>query len=438
MRSPKWPLCLWSLQLLPSAFLVYFAIWRMNVGEAILSDPIVTLSALAVGGIWSLLVLASLLARRSRTWLVARRRDWSLSVLVIALCLVVADAALTAFGLVKTVASQRAESIEYTAATFTRFRLVPKDVVMPGDAPVHINNRGYRGPEIAARKRDGQIRMVFLGGSQVFDFYNDWPGMAGEALRGRGLDVEVINAGAPGHDSTDSVGKLLTDVWTLEPDILFLCNAWNDIKYFSWLSPEDPYARLPLTAPQTVPQDWRIHPTGIDRLLTVSAIYRQFRWGFVQLAFAEEGGRRAPDDRATSPARVGAWGPRQYRLNLALAASLARHIGAELVLCKQARLPVPGGTGPAQEGAREYAIRNWRMPVDQLMQAFDICDRIIEEVAAEAGLAVIDMNAALSGRGEYFADSIHFSRAGAGAAANHVAGAIAPIVGRHASSRRRP
>ena len=437
MKSPRWPLWLWGLQALVPGFLLYFAAWRMALPDSVPADPVLTAAAATVGGTWMLLVAALLARRRGRAWLIARRRDWSLSAIVIVGCVVAGDAALTAFGIVKTVERQRAESIAFTLGTFTRHRLIPKEVVLADESRIHVNRRGYRGAEIAARKRDGQVRLVVLGGSQVFDFHNDWPAMMGAELRSRRHDVEVINAGVPHHDSADSLGKFLTDIWTLEPDIVFACSAWNDIKYFSWLTPEEPYARLPPTTPRSWRPDWRIYPSGLDRVLTVSAIYRHFRWGLGQLLYADEGGTLARRPAAPQ-SRIGGWGPRQYRLNLALAASLARQIGAELVLCKQARLLVAGGTGPSQDRARDYGLRNVRLPPEELIRALEACDRIVEEVATESSLAVIDMHAVLSGRPEIFSDAIHFSRAGAREAALLAAGALEPVVARRLAREVRP
>ena len=142
------------------------------------------------------------------------------------------DVLVTALGWSPTVAEQRAHSITYTFGPFTSYRLIPKKILVKGGDPIHINRRGFRGAEIVGKKKPGNSRIVILGGSQVFDYNGgDWPAMLGEELRRRGHDVDVINAGVPGHDTTRSLVKLLTDIWTLEPDVIVLCQAWNDIKY---------------------------------------------------------------------------------------------------------------------------------------------------------------------------------------------------------------
>jgi len=128
--------------------------------------------------------------------------------------------------------------------------MVPKDILVDDGTPIHIDKRGFRGPGISTVKPPGTTRIVFLGGSHVFDYLGgSWPMMAGDELRGRGREIEVISAGVPGHGSTDSLAKLLTDIWGLAPDIVFFCQAWNGIKSFTRLSPALPYRGRPPEEP---------------------------------------------------------------------------------------------------------------------------------------------------------------------------------------------
>jgi lysophospholipase L1-like esterase len=270
--------------------------------------------------------------------------------------------------------------------------------------------------------------------------------MVGEKLRRRSYDVEIINAAVPGHDSTDSLGKLMTDVWTLEPDIIFLCNAWNDMKRFPWISPEKPYRGLPPREPKSWRADWRIHPTGLDETFSASGIYRYFRWWVARSLYADgarlggrlpavkaareriERRRRAKASAGVETGSLGLWGPKQYRLNLELIAGVARYVGAELALCKQAHLVTKERSGPEQQRTKKYDAVRMRMSHDDIAKTFDIMYRSIDEIADHQGLLVVDMNQTLSGEDEYFEDGIHFSLAGSRAASKLVAGALEPVV----------
>ena len=49
--------------------------------------------------------------------------------------------------------------------------------------------------------------------------------------------MEVINAGVPGHSSSDALGRFITELHTFQPNYAVLSNAWNDIKYFDSREP---------------------------------------------------------------------------------------------------------------------------------------------------------------------------------------------------------
>lgn len=444
--EPRWPWWIWSLQLLPAAFLLTLGLWIMNAPNP--SDGAEVTALAIAGGTWMIAVVAVLCAPRGRRWLIGRRAEWGLCAIVVLLCLVVADVASTVMGIVPTIAQRRSHSLSFADGAFTKNRLTPRTVLVQGGAPMRINRRGFRGPEIAVDKTPGQPRIVFLGGSQVFDYWNEagWPAMVGEELQARNHPVEIINAAVPGHDSTDSLGKLMTDLWTLEPDVIVLCNAWNDIKYFSRVSPERPYRGLPPEEPQPWRADWRIYPKGLDWVLSASAIYRCVRWWVARSLYvdgAQLGAqlptveswfarpkKRSPQESssAAQTRQFGPWGLRQYRLNLELIADLARHTGAVLVLCRQAHLATKDETGLEQGPVRSYGTIQLELSRDEAMRAFELVYDTIDQVAAQTGALVVDMDRQLSGRGAYFADGIHFTLAGSRAAAQLVAAAIEPLV----------
>lgn len=428
MRSPRWPLWLWSLQLIPAFALVGVAALRHGLQETFQSDWRMTLLAFCFGFCWTLAVLGVLLVPAGRRWIVERRKEWCLSAVSLAICLAVADLALTLLGIVPTIEDQRVRSISYAVGHFTNQRLIPQEVLLEENETLRVNARGFRGAEISPEPNPDEVRIVVLGGSQTFDFTGgNWPGLIEAELEKLGLRSEVINAGVPGHNTFDSLGKLLTDVWTLKPDILYLCQAWNDTKYFKWIDPVNPYRGLPPKAARTWRRDWRLNPTGIDKLLSHSAIYRNFRWGIAQLLYYEEGLLITPPGAyERQPISSTSWGVNQYRLNLSLIARLAKNIRAELVLCKQPRLPVE--TEDDQETARNYISRNTPLSFEDVLTAFKHTDRIVEEIAQESALRVSDLHKYMSGRSEYFVDAIHFSPEGSEVAAGLAAQTLAELI----------
>ena len=422
--DPRWPLWFWALQLIPACVFIAYGVWRLKIGLNVEGTNLTSVLVVCLGGLWSVVVLAGLLMPNARRWLVQSRREWCLSAILSIVCLAVADLVLSLTGVVPTVDEQRARSLGYSYGKFTSYRLVPKKIPTVDGRVMHINNRGLRGAEIVPQKPAGHTRIIFLGGPYVFDFHGgNWPEMVGDLLKRRGRDVEVLNAGVPGYNSTHAQAALLTDYWILQPDIVFMCNAWNDVKYFARLNPAAPYRGLPPNEPISWRKDWRIYPTGIDRLFTASSIYRKFRDGLVRFLITEEGfkiyGVGFDDWRPENPDAFGIWGPQQYRLTLEVIAEITEQIHAQLVLCKQTRRsPGPGSAGVE---VRDYTLRNTGLSQSALTRAYEVCDAVIDDIAQARDIFVVDMDKALSDRAEYFHDPVHFNPVGSAAAAQFVA-----------------
>jgi len=100
---------------------------------------------------------------------------------------------------------------------------------------IHINNLGFRGPELVARKPAGTIRILCVGDSYTFGHYVDdtqpFPVRLQELMENAapGLPVEVINGGANGFTILDEKIFLETKALALDPDIVVLVFSNNDI-----------------------------------------------------------------------------------------------------------------------------------------------------------------------------------------------------------------
>ena len=406
-RLVRWPLWVWALQLLPSSLLIALAVWRMKSGDAFNVDWRTWLG-FVIGLAWTASAAASLFFQSTRIWLAKNWPKWCLSAVSILVIAVMMDVVFTASGMVPTLSRQRSRSIKYAHDGMTATRLIPQEIVRDDGERIEINQRGFRGKEINAVKEPSILRIVIAGGSQVFDYQGGgWPGLVGSELERRGYDVEVINVGVPGHNSVDSLAKLIGDVWTLSPDIVFVCHTWNDIKFFSRLTPQSPYRELPPPESVTWEKDWRLFPEGLDRWLTVSSIYRLCRVTLIELMFSEEGRlTQTTQHEALSSESLGV---RQFALNLRLIHALTQQIGAEMVVAKQAYLE--SGVGTSGKRVEQYAQRNLLMTLAQRDKCYQLCNEVIDRLAGD-GVEVVDMHAALGSKPEYFYDGIHFSPAG--------------------------
>jgi len=99
----------------------------------------------------------------------------------------------------------------------------------------HHNRRGYRGGPIPQPKPAGEFRIACLGGSTTYgstveDPQLAYPAQLEQELRSRGYPhVRVINAGAEGWASHESLVNLEFRVLDLAPDLVIVYHAVNDL-----------------------------------------------------------------------------------------------------------------------------------------------------------------------------------------------------------------
>ncbi len=237
-----------------------------------------------------------------------------------------------------------------------------------------INSHGYRGPEFSVQKPEGAVRIMVYGGSTVFDAGasndEDWPRRLERYLRLDGVpNAEVINAGIPGHNATDALGRLLTEGHHFQPDYVILYGSWADIKDFN----SDDYLirrRKPLgLGKEPIPDP------------TQSGIY-------------------------PNPVQ-------QYRLSVETFVDVARNIGAQPLLLTQSRLlhAYPPDKQPADFDRRMGFTRYYSMAFG--LEGFRIADNILKTVAREKKAPLIDAANIIAERNKkLYIDHIHFTDEG--------------------------
>jgi hypothetical protein len=341
----------------------------------------------------------------------------------------------------------RGNSLEYEPTLFSRHAF-PREVQVKGEHQEDtISERGYRGPSFQVPKPRGTVRIVMLGGSSTYDPHamagQDWPHRVERKLREMGFaQVEVINAGTPGHASWDSLGRLYAEIWMFEPDFVLVCHGWNDITYFRWLDPEKPLLRgyrpaSALRGGQTLLVDnpFMYYRGAVDRFLSHSQLYAHLRWRFWEWrsgllgdeGFLPLGGRtvRVRSRYADTSDTYGEWGPRQFELNLGLLVAAARGIGATPVLLTQPRLLSPP---PDQAKEKRLPLGSVGLTAPALGRAFVDVDRAVRRVGEEKRVAVLDLAKTYNERAELFARHVHLSAVGSDTVATAVAEFLAPLI----------
>ena len=326
-----------------------------------------------------------------------------------------------------TLADLRNQSLLYQGSIFSRHQLLRqqrtiRDIPHPESMAIRINARGFRGEDFQAAKPPGVTRIVFLGGSSVFGYRlkglgSDWPHRVQKLLRSSGLaHVECLNAGVPGHATFDSLGRLVGEIHLYAPDWIVLYQCHNDLKYFTWLSPEDPPASR--FRPFRQKDDPRItFRNGLDRLLCSSQIYTKLRTAYYTRKVR---GWRTGGYDASARERPTRYGLRQYRLDVELICDAARNIGARTLLVSQAHK-----TKGLDAAAPWRALR---MSREDYLAGFSGCASVLREVAESKPAEFLDASAVMSGRPEHFIDVVHLTPAGARRLAELVTGKLRPLV----------
>jgi len=222
----------------------------------------------------------------------------------------------------------KSRSLQYSPALFARHVFPQKEVrayaEWANSPELHINDMGYRGHSFSATKPDGVVRIIIYGGSAVFDPYapegGDWPHRVETILKQNGLpQVEVINAGIPGHASFDCLGRLFAEGHDFSPDYLVFSNAWNDIKTFRSGQP-----LLRQLRPYQDQEDPRLNYQGrMDRFLCEhSQLYVRLRSRYYNWRLRTNFEGSVPAGDYVSDYNQAAL--RQYRLNQQMFIDLAR------------------------------------------------------------------------------------------------------------------
>lgn len=124
----------------------------------------------------------------------------------------------------------------YVPHPYNAYSLAPNTEIKTHVGVIHTNEWGNRGPTQEYKKPPGVVRIVTLGGSTTFCPYatedaKTWPARLEARLNERFSEVrfEVVNYGAAGYNSADSLTTFALRAIDRNPDILIIHHATNDI-----------------------------------------------------------------------------------------------------------------------------------------------------------------------------------------------------------------
>ncbi len=294
-----------------------------------------------------------------------------------------------------------------------------------------INALGFTGDDIAAQKAPGTVRVLLLGSSTLFNRH------LGERLKAAlqqrsGKTVELLDAGIRSHTSRADLLKLQ----------LLAHYQWDYVLFYDGIND--------LWANHVLPQDfhddyrqldpWYYRNALLDRSLLARYGYNLLhaQWRTLNRRLGE---RWQPDYQFVFAKKpyvnaAGFASLESYRNNVSAIINLAQHHGATPVLLtfasylpdnytRQAFLDgTLGYHNPDQYDSRD--VFNWGPPA-YVREGLQRQNAILRELAAQHGVPLVDIDSAMSGRGEWFGDVCHFNDEGVDVFVNHVANALSPL-----------
>ena len=293
------------------------------------------------------------------------------------------------------------------------FILVPGSSGRMFDTTVHINNLGFRGPDMA-RDKGGAFRIVALGESQTFgptlrDGEKPWP----ELLQDRfdrhascGRTIEVINAGTEAYTLEDNLERMRRDILPLKPDLIVSTHGMNGFFPFGLRRVPEPVepgvrprgsaliARAALTIERAV-HDWRARNGAQARAAALPP-----------MSDAELMKTRYADD---------------YRKLIAL----SREGGADIALATSTM--AVDAESPREVKDFYGAVFK---PIDDIIAANAAHNRMVKLIARDEGAPLIDMAKGVDGvwDGDLYLDIVHFTERGNEQVAALMFRALVPIM----------
>lgn len=282
------------------------------------------------------------------------------------------------------------------------------------------NALGFRGDEIVMPKPHGEFRIVCMGGSTTYtsfveDYTKSYPALLQQKLHEAGYEnITVVNAGAEGYTTWESLASLQFRVLDLEPDIIIVYHGINDITSRA-VEPEmyrgdnsglvvakDMKARmLPYYEHSTLIRSLLIRFGRIESHSAIATFYmwpqgRSLWWEFYNQVTQGIYPTAIFKDR-TFEQVLQMNEPRYFRNNLESMVAIAKLRGITPVLATFAYSPE---LQPYTELSKYPA-------------AFDAMNQVIRDIGVSLHAPVFDFAASFPGNPELYAEGVHVNERGA-------------------------
>jgi hypothetical protein len=277
------------------------------------------------------------------------------------------------------------------------FVLVPGSSGRMFDTTIHINNLGFRGPDLPRDKGDA-FRIVALGESQTFgptlrDGEKPWPELLQDLFDKHascGRRIEIVNGGTEAYTLENNLERMRRDILPLKPDLIVSTHGMNGFLPFGLRrvpEPNEPGVRPRASALigravltiERAAHDWRDRNSAQAGAVALPP-----------MSDAELMRSRYADD---------------YRKLIAL----ARESGADIALA-DATMAV---NEQSPREVKDFYGAVFK-PIDDIIAANEAHNRMVKLIAREEGAPLVDMAAGVDGvwDDDLYLDIVHFTERG--------------------------
>ncbi|QDU66733.1 SGNH/GDSL hydrolase family protein [Engelhardtia mirabilis] len=282
------------------------------------------------------------------------------------------------------------------------------DVVFGKRSRIETDSHGFRSPELAEPKPGGSLRLAFVGGSTTFCAQAEtnsgtWPARVVEGLGERFPEVqwEYLNAGVTGYRTVDSRTNMARRIAPLEPDVVVIYHATNDLAVDS----------RPLAVDAGLVDEVEPRPPSGPSLLW-NLVVKNLRYMAAQEAGRDDGRKLSYDAGELARTFHG------HLLELVRECQRSADLVVLVTFSQKVRRDQP----------REDQLENLQqaftfMPylsVEGILEGYEAFNATIRAVAAETGALLIEGEASIPGDDAHFIDSVHFTALGCEAMAQRV------------------
>jgi lysophospholipase L1-like esterase len=289
----------------------------------------------------------------------------------------------------------------------------------PTNLRYRINNLGYRGDDFNLEKKEGEIVIVIIGGSHIFDIYAThrngsslFTSKLEENLRKKGMNAKIINAGISGQDLKSIILRMKGDIQKLNPDYILLNSTHNDIRWINYTDTSN-MGKAMSTLGGMPRESLGINPFNetynwSDRVFGFSKVYlrlRSFYWYYRMGSFMD---KYRDIHKQDYPAGIS-----NYEKLVNEFIYLSRNMGAKPVLCLEEHLLSEKSTLNKSDPKFQFKnIDNSIVAYPVILKTYKDCDAVLNDAAKKQQIPLIDLSERFSNRKDLFEDLIHTNNKG--------------------------